>query len=193
MALQPIKQGSLQQGVVLFFALIALVVMSLAAAALIRSVDTSTLVAGNLSFKRSATISADSGTESAVTWLIANTDATLTNSISTDTYYYPTSAADAKTLVNGATAKLATGTDIDALGTDKAGNTISYIIQRMCTTAGAVTATNCVLSGFANANNDETQGESLPIVNTAKAPVYRVTTKVVGPKNTVSYVQAFIG
>ena len=37
-----------QRGVVLFFALIALVAMSLAAVALIRSVDTSTIIAGNL-------------------------------------------------------------------------------------------------------------------------------------------------
>ena len=44
-----------QQGVVLFIALVALVVMSLAAVALIRSVDTNTLIGGNLSFKQAAT------------------------------------------------------------------------------------------------------------------------------------------
>ena len=43
-----------QKGVVLFFALIALVAMSLAAAALVRSVDSGVLVAGNLAFKQSA-------------------------------------------------------------------------------------------------------------------------------------------
>ena len=40
-----------QHGLVLFFALIAMVVMSLAAVALIRAVDTSTLIAGNLACK----------------------------------------------------------------------------------------------------------------------------------------------
>ena len=60
-----------EKGVVLFIALIALVVMSLAAVALIRSVDTNTLIAGNLGFKQSATVSADSGVETAITWLNA--------------------------------------------------------------------------------------------------------------------------
>ena len=54
----------LQQGVVSFIALVALVVMSLAAVALIRSVDTATLIAGNLAFKQAATASADAGVES---------------------------------------------------------------------------------------------------------------------------------
>jgi Tfp pilus assembly protein PilX len=64
--------GTKQQGMVLFFALIALVVMSLAAVALIRSVDTNTMIAGNLGFKQSATVSADSGVETAIDWLGAN-------------------------------------------------------------------------------------------------------------------------
>ena len=42
-----------QRGVVLFIALIALVAMSLAAVALVRSVDTATIIAGNLAFKQS--------------------------------------------------------------------------------------------------------------------------------------------
>jgi len=58
--------ASRQRGVVLFFALIALVVMSLAAVALIRSVDTNTLIAGNLAFKQAATSSGDSGLEMAI-------------------------------------------------------------------------------------------------------------------------------
>lgn len=60
-----------QRGVVLFFTLIALVVMSLAAVALIRSVDTSTMIAGNLAFRQSATSSGDSGIEAAIAWLSA--------------------------------------------------------------------------------------------------------------------------
>ncbi|MGB9093633.1 MAG: hypothetical protein WCB93_05930, partial [Gallionella sp.] len=60
-----------QRGVVLFFALIALVVMSLAAVALIRSVDTSTMIAGNIAFKQAATTSGDGGIEGAITALNA--------------------------------------------------------------------------------------------------------------------------
>ena len=68
-----------QQGIVLFIALIALVVMSLAAVALIRSVDTNTLIAGNLSFKQAATTSADAGVEAAISQLIGMRDAAANN------------------------------------------------------------------------------------------------------------------
>ena len=43
-----------QEGVVLFIALIVLVAMSLAGVALMRSVDTALVVAGNFAFKKSA-------------------------------------------------------------------------------------------------------------------------------------------
>ena len=59
--LKQLKRHFHQQGLVLFVALIALVAMSLAAAALVRTVDTGVMVAGNLAFKQSATMSADSG------------------------------------------------------------------------------------------------------------------------------------
>ena len=45
-----------QRGVVLFFALISLLAIMLAAVALIRSVDTSIMIAGNLAFKQAATM-----------------------------------------------------------------------------------------------------------------------------------------
>ena len=44
-----------QSGVVLFIALIVLVAMSLAGVALVRSVDTNLLIAGNLAFKQGDT------------------------------------------------------------------------------------------------------------------------------------------
>ena len=46
-----------QKGFVLFLALVSLVVMSLAAVALIRSVDTNSLITGNLAFRQNATLS----------------------------------------------------------------------------------------------------------------------------------------
>ena len=48
---------SRQRGVSLFFALVCLVAIMLAAVALVRSVDTSTLISGNLAFQQSATSS----------------------------------------------------------------------------------------------------------------------------------------
>ena len=185
---------SKQSGVVLFFSLIALVVMSLAAAALIRSVDTTSLIAGNLSFRRSATLSADSGTESALAWIdskLAINNTSLNNVIAGETFYYPTNASNAKTLVDGATARLATGVDITA-GVDRSGNRITYIIQRMCTNTGVPTEQTCLLNTNSNAQKTFEGGVVMPIITVSKTPMYRVTTRVVGPKNTVSYIQVFI-
>jgi Tfp pilus assembly protein PilX len=80
-----------QRGVVLFFALIAMVVMMLAAVALIRSVDTSTSVAGNLAFKQSATVSADSGVETALALLRTPAlDTTINSAANATLGYYAT-------------------------------------------------------------------------------------------------------
>src|SRR5665647_88236 len=106
------KTSVKQHGVVLFIALIALVVLSLAAVALIRSVDTNTLIAGNLAFKQSATISADSGLETAITWLGNQASATL-EADSAAAGYYATSTADAKARVDvDANTTVATGSVI---------------------------------------------------------------------------------
>src|SRR5256885_15968678 len=67
-------QGSLpmrcrQRGVTLFIALIVLVAMTMAAVAMMRSVDTATVVAGNIGFRQSAVNAADQGVQAAYAWL----------------------------------------------------------------------------------------------------------------------------
>ncbi len=192
----PIKQ----RGVVLFIALIALVAMSLAAVALIRSVDTNTIIAGNLAFKQAATASADSGLESAITWvagsIIANAsglDADLTAN-----GYYSTSTADAKTLA-AASNTLAAGTGIGPplypAGTDSSGNSIRYVVQRMCSATGPASKATCLYgapssSTFSQAVKDATQAGAL--ITLGDSVMYRITTSVAGPKNTVSFTQAFV-
>ena len=59
-----------QRGSVLLFTLIAVVAMTLAALLLIRSVDTNTLISGNLAFRQAATTSADAGVQFAVDELL---------------------------------------------------------------------------------------------------------------------------
>src|SRR5206468_1502002 len=67
------RGASREHGVVLMIALIVLVAMTLAGLGIIRSVDTGTLVAGNISFRQSALSSTDAGVEQAVAWLTTNT------------------------------------------------------------------------------------------------------------------------
>ena len=191
-----------QAGVVLFIALIALIVMSLAAVALIRSVDTNTMIAGNLSFKQSALISSDSGVETALGWLknqsVPNTDPNADpkadlNADLTAQGYYATSAGDAKTLADSSNAKLATGSNINA-GIDGSGNTIKYIIQRMCKNTGAADTSHCLYGPAGEDTNSKSNCDlSNPCLGEPTgALLYRITTKVTGPKNTVTYSQAFV-
>lgn len=199
---------AVQQGVVLFIALIALVVMSLAAVALIRSVDTNTMIAGNLAFKQSALVSSDRGVETALAWVEAKTIATPADlnadtTANADNGYYATyltpnldSDAVLKDSDTWADAKsaYATGTDI-AAGTGPDGNNIRYIVQRMCREAVAPTADKCLfgeaeLGTGSKGVKDATEAGA--IINSQQSPMYRVTVRVTGPKNTVSYAQTFV-
>ncbi len=194
-----------QRGVVLFLALIALVALSLAAVALIRSVDTSTLIAGNIAFKQSATTSADAGVESAIAWLTgvqsANsninvlTNATHPFNITNAGNGYYSNADPALNLFADATWNIST---IPAV-TDSSGNTIRYIIQRMCRTANvAIQNADCLFSDAVEDSNgqqialpqDICDGDGCPVAG--QTPQIRITARATGPKNSVSYVQAFV-
>lgn len=203
-----------QQGVVLFVALIALMVMALAAVVLVRSVDTSTLIAGNLAFKQAATASADAGVAAAVPWMVTtqatqasagkdpwvHLDHTFNNDSPTTGYYSsiatPANLTDAATWAVG-TSLPGTGQNFNGAGYDSSnGNTVRYIVQRMCRTANQLlTVANCLLSD-ATENNASKRGRlsyeaGLGSGATAGSPIYRITARVTGPKNSVSYIQAY--
>ncbi len=199
-----------QFGVVLFFALIALVVMSLAAVALIRSVDTGTIIAGNLAFRQAATASGDSGVEAAIGWLeqinTANAGNDPTKIPGMGSTMHPfnltNAAAGYYSYVNPNMSMTDDATWADGVsasaGTDESGNSIRYIIQRMCRIENQIlSAENCLMSDI-TVDNSGKQVKDAPKAcrtcfnNSFLPPLYRVTVRVTGPKNTVSYVQAFV-
>ncbi|MFH1493341.1 MAG: hypothetical protein ABIG70_00895 [Pseudomonadota bacterium] len=203
-----------QQGVVLFIALMALVVMSLAAVALVRSVDTATLVAGNLAFKQAATSSADAGVEAAIPWMVTTNaaqkalnkdpwmDATHAFNLDAPTNGYYSSIATPADLAAAATwttaaSRPGTGANFDADGLDSTtGNTVRYIIQRVCRNANQVLSTaNCLFSD-STVDNASKRGRlsyeaGLGTGAITGSPIYRITARVTGPRNTVSYIQAY--
>ncbi len=199
-----------QRGVALFFALVSLAAIMMAAVILLRSVDTATLIAGNLAFQQSATRSGDSGTEAAIAYLTTVQN----NNISKNVLLDPTHAFNIDAATQGYYASLDPtksltstsgshfnwdATDSAAVGTDASGNTVRYIIQRMCRTSGVAAANaDCMYSGASLDNN----GQNIPLPQdvcsgpgcpaAGQTPEVRVTSKITGPKNTVSYVQAII-
>lgn len=202
-----------QSGVVLFIAMVALVVMSLAAVALIRSVDTNSLIAGNLSYKQTAAISSSYGLENmadtlgiqllaygeiddAANGYYATCKKTFVPSVTADDRCDGENLTVDDSWVPGTTSRLADGgaTGITG-GVDAYGNTIQYIVERMCSQTGVPTKAACLLatSNKDNGSRNVCSADKCITVETlADLPVYRVTVRVAGPKNTVSYIQAFI-
>jgi len=203
-----------QKGVSLFFALIALVVLSLGAISLFRSVDTGSLVAGNITFKQSATAVSDRAAEAAINWLQTNnTGSTLFNNNTAQGYYAtsldtldPTgkkSTASTRALVDWNFDSCANAGTHSACLTPLASNTINdyttnYIISRMCRIEGDPnsTANNCtkaiVTSGSESPKRGELKYGDEKRFAGVSGPYYRILVRTAGPKDTVSYTETYV-
>jgi type IV pilus assembly protein PilX len=173
-----------QQGVVLFIALIVLVAMTLAGLAIMRSVDTGTLVSGNVAFRQAALSSGDRGLDAAFTWLKNNSITGALNANSFPDGYYATAYVPADWTDSTAwnNAKL--------VGTDANGNTVSYVISRLCANLGPYDATCASGGSVGGTKNNFDVGTnawtSPPVI------YFRVTVRVDGPRSTLSIVQSNI-
>lgn len=192
-----VKRG--QRGVVLFVAMIVLVVMALAGLAMVRQSGSGLSIAGNLAFKQSATSTGDYGTEAALNWWnpLKNTVALDTN-VPAEGYYSDWGAATQRLQGdpslwdwNLLTPKVV------ADDTTRAGNEVSYIIERLCLTPGlnpADPAQLCVKTPPAGGGDQSgtcqhypsSCGEDRFFVH------YRISTRIRGPKQTLSYIQVMV-
>ena len=197
---RPCRQRASARGAVLILTLIVLVVMIIASVAMVRSVDITTQIAGNLAFRQSGVQAADSGVELARKWLMTG-GADLTRD-QAPSYYSTWSGGVTGTPaifdpVNPATFKWDGKT---TLPVDAAGNTVAYVVHRMCQSAGdpGDPSNNCITaptSASGNSNRIKEGGEFACTGSNCTAssnPYYRITVKVTGPHNTVSYIQSVI-
>jgi len=184
-----------QRGVVLLIALIILVALTLSAVALMRSVDTTNLIAGNMSFNQSAVLAGERSTEIAITnWLQPNTgtgDLDLhTNNVANG---YRAVRQDPATGVSWDAFWTATLSTQAVTGTtDAAGNTVSYVIHRLCDAEGAPynAAVHCSKPPTSGSSGSFGAGGPSPIANSQV--YYRITTRIAGPRNTVAYIQTIV-
>lgn len=197
-----IGQHAWQQGVILPITLIVLVAMTLAGIALMRSVDTSSVIAGNLAFKQSATASADMGIEAAIDWLRLNYQ-NLDNDRESEGYYATRQDALDMTGNSAESKGKLDWKDSDSVMTlpaDAAGNVVAYVIHRMCDTAGAFTSANCSAEQSDRGADSSSKGILCQMMTyqqcrwpkIASHPYYRITARVTGPRNTTSYVQVVV-
>lgn len=189
-----------QKGVVLLITLIVLVAMTLAAISLIRSVDTTNVIAGNLAFHSAATDASDIGVGEASVLLNAigiakNLDCT--PGINCTAGYLPkhephleppaanTTWTSYWNNVSGASVAV---TPLNA----PAGYAINYVIERLCQT-NAYAANQCFsavpIENVARIGCDA--DPNIPCPPTILS-YYRVTVRTAGPRNTVSFVQSIL-
>jgi len=208
-----------ERGVSLIFALLTLVVLGLATLALVRTVDTSALLLGNVSFKQDATVAGDQAVRTAFVWLRGQTGAALGADQTGQGYYAtamdqdPTKPVDAtgqqqpgnavRQLIDwdADNCKYATASGNCSLVSRTAGNTpnnnsqMSYAIFRLCakTDADALAsgiANNCATPSGATGGGHEA-GESYPKLN-ASGAYYRIVVRVRGSRNSVSFIETIV-
>jgi type IV pilus assembly protein PilX len=166
-----------QRGVSLIIALIALVAMTLAGLALLRSADTSNVISGNLAFREASLHATDVGVEAPDAKYPAACAAGACN-------YYPTiqsavTAAGVPTVIDWATVPSST---VDS------SYAVQYVVDRLCDGPTPVTdvATKCMNLTGTSVGSKKAGAVSF---TSASQVYYRVTVRVVGPRNSQSIVQ----
>ena len=185
-----------QRGLVLLVALIVLVAMTLAATTLVRSVDTTNLIAGNLAFHEAAVYSGERGNELALlNWLAPHggpSDPALNTDNPAAGYFAarqdPEPGVSWDVFWNESLKPFA----VTESAKDAAGNTVSYVIHRLCDSAGAPAMVPCFRANLDDSGSSQTTGIGGTPIRPKQQVYYRVTTRVAGPRNTVAYLQTFI-
>lgn len=206
-----------QRGMSLLFSLLALAALSLAAVALVRSVNTSSQVIGNLGFKQDATSAGSRATETAIGWILANP--TLLDADNPAAGYYATAldsmdptgrtttAAKQLGLINWdsdgcayatpgtfATCSLLSAAVVGAGD----GNNSRYLISRLCQATGPQSGTNvCAKPAGASLTDAVQRGEvrvgtELRPTKLSTSPYYRIIVRTVGARNTVSFTETIV-
>ena len=183
-----------QTGVVMVVTLIVLVAMTLAAIALVRSVDTTNVIAGNLAFKQASINAADRGAQQAVAWLESAGSLVYNDNVPngyTASEQQPAANVGWDSYWNNAV--VPNNLNICAptnCAPDTAGNVVSYTIHRLCQGQGdpASFGANCSYSPTSYILNSSTGAGTVVLVSTNQE-YYRITIRVDGPRNTVSYAQ----
>lgn len=175
-------------------AIIVLVVTLLAAIALMRSIDTSNTIAGNLAFRQGVLQEAERAYKAAT--LIDFSEPTSDNNNAPIGYYATLQPATIRlnkdipdVLMNKTAGSIA---QLPSIGTN--GNIVSYVVERLCPTTGPADPKTCIVPGATiqgGSSSNQTKDNGPPFSSGAFA-AYRLTVRVDGPQNTVGYVQTVL-
>ena len=201
---RPLRRQT-QQGIVLLYGLIVLAIMLIGAAAMVRSMNTSLVTAGNIGFKRDLTNQAERAAATALALLESGALKTVLSrqSASTANNYSATILA---TNAQGLPNVLLADTTFTTVGvvtnditvTDQA-ITLRWVIDRLCVNTGVAEASHCTMA------NDPSPagGSGSDLINAidttsggagalAQRVVYRVSVRVTGPRSTQAFFQTTV-
>ena len=187
-----------QRGIVLVVALIVLVVMALVGLGMMRQTTSGLSIAGNVAIRQNALSAGDVGTNAAIAWLqtqFANGNAFALNADIPASGYYSTwgSPTDGNPVTLFATA----GLTPQSTPVDGTSNQAFFIIHRLCASTGSSTAIGqqCSVNDQSAANGTKggyPANYGSPGKIDIPPPLYRISSMVIGPKNTVSYTQVIV-
>ena len=201
-----------QRGLVLVLALIVLAAMSLAAIGLMRGVLGSNRVAGNLAYQQAAVQAADVGMETAIAWLEQRTQEleqrnpapapmTKANKLfanivksANEPYAYLATRTDppANQTWDGFWQNLVAANVVNTLPADAAGNQVSFVIHRLCANAGEPSVSRCESAPVMPAAIQNSSKSNTPKLNQPSQVYYRITVRVLGPRNATSFIQSIV-
>lgn len=211
--MMPRRMRATCHGAGLVVALVVLVVMSLGALALVRAVASGLLVAGNFAFREAAVLAAESGSESAISWLSERAATTDLLSDQPEAGYYASLPVGLSLSGQSNTSTAAnidwdddqcaerTGircfTAAEALPIDAAGHRVRYVIHRLCRTSGSsdAAANSCLLFRSAqggSSNRGQLSYGASKRFQSSDTVYYRITVHVRGPRNTTAFVQTLV-
>jgi type IV pilus assembly protein PilX len=179
-----------QRGVVLIFTLIVLLILTIGAVALLRSMNTSLFSAGNMAFRHDLVNQGEQAVSTVLTEF--SPGGALVNSTSNDLIASNYKATMLPTNAQGVPSVLLDDANFGTVGSAPdiqnvpAQIKIRYIIDRLCSAPGPATSINCVMSAAGPPG-----GKALPMAAVAPptATVYRLSVRVTGPRSTQVFLQ----
>ena len=192
-----------QRGVTMLFGLIALAIMMIGGAAMVRSMNTSASMAGNLGFKRDLTNQAERATAKVLALMKAGAlqaessredHATAHNYSAT---LLPTNAQGIPQALVDESQFSEKGSTVNDISVVEQAVALRYLVDRLCADKGAANGGHCQMSDpgapmGGNASDallaeDPAAGGGGGVLQ--RQTVYRLSIRVTGPRNTEAYFQ----
>jgi len=201
---RPLRRHA-QQGVILLYGLIVLAIMLIGAAAMVRSMNTSLINAGNIGFKRDLTNQAERAAVTALTLLESGALAAVVSrqTSSTANNYsariLPTNAQGLPNVLLADSTFTTVGVVTNDITVTDQAITLRWVVDRLCENTGVAEASHCTMandpspvggsgSDLINAIDTTSGGAgALP-----RRVVYRVSVRVTGPRSTQAFFQTTV-